>query len=128
MEHIKDIKVVNGPWRKKIIKKLYQNFGVKLENIYSQNKLIEINLKSIEYCREKLNITTPIIYSSDLNVKGNKSELLANLVKKVGGDTYLSGPSGKDYLDKTYFKDLKIKYFIPKVENYYSMLYNIHRK
>ena len=42
-----------------------------------------------------------------------------------GGTTYLSGPSGKDYLDMKYFDDIEVKYFEPKVDNYYSTLYNI---
>ena len=127
-KHIKDVKVVDGPWRKKIVKKLEQNLGVNLEHIYSQDKLIDINIQSIEYCREILNITTPMIYASKLDVEGTKSELLANLVKRMNGTTYLSGPSGKDYLDMNYFKNIEVKYFEPKVDNYYSTLYNIHTK
>ena len=82
-------------------------------------------MESIEYCRNILNINTPIVYASDLNVNGTKSELLANIVKNLKGTTYLSGPSGKDYLNKEYFKDIKVDFFEPKVENYYSTLYNI---
>jgi len=124
-KHIKDVKVVDGPWRKKIVKKLEQNFGVNLEHIYAHDKLIDINIKSIEFIREILNINTPMIYASKLDVKGTKSELLANLVKRMNGTTYLSGPSGKDYLDLNYFNDIKVKYFEPKVDNCYSTLYNI---
>ena len=37
------------------------------------------------------------------------------------------GPSGKDYLDLKHFNDIEVKYFEPKVDNYYSTLYNIHK-
>lgn len=124
-KHIKDVKVVDGPWRKKIVKKLEQNLGVNLKHIYDYDNLMDINIQSIEYCRDILNIQTPIAYASDLNVNGTKSELLANLVKQMNGTTYLSGPSGKDYLDLSYFNDIEVKYFEPKVDNYYSTLYNI---
>lgn len=124
-KHIKDVKVVDGPWRKKIVKKLEQNLGVNLKHIYDYDNLMDINIQSIEYCRDILNIQTPIVYASDLNVNGTKSELLANLVKQMNGTTYLSGPSGKDYLDLSYFNDIEVKYFEPKVDNYYSTLYNI---
>jgi len=124
-KHIKDVNIVDGPWRKKILTKHNQNLGINLESIYLSNKLIDINMKSIEYCREALNIKTPIIYASDLNVNGTKSELLANIVKNLNGTTYLSGPSGKDYLNKKYFQDIKIDFFKPKVKNYYSTLYNL---
>ena len=30
-----------------------------------------------------------------------------------------------DYLDMKYFNDIEVKYFEPKVDNYYSTLYNI---
>ena len=73
-KHIKDVEVVDGPWRKKIIKKLKQNLGVNLEHIYRYNKLIDINVQSIEYCREKLNINTPMMYASKIDVEGTKSE------------------------------------------------------
>jgi hypothetical protein len=124
-KHIKDVNVVDGPWRKKIVKKLEQNLGVNLKHIYDYDNLMDINIQSIEYCRDILNIQTPIVYASDLNVNGTKSELLANLVKEMNGTTYLSGPSGKDYLDLSYFNDIDVKYFEPKVDNYYSTLYNI---
>ena len=132
-KHIKDVEVVDGPWRKKIIKKLKQNLGVNLEHIYRYNKLIDINVQSIEYCREKLNINTPMMYASKIDVEGTKSELLANLVKRTsfskGNTTYLSGPSGKDYLDLKHFvlHGIDVKYFEPKVDNYYSTLYNIYK-
>ena len=129
-KHIKDVRVVDNnrlatPWRKKIIKKQEQNFGFNLNHIYAPSKLIDINIQSIEYCREILNINTPMVYASKLDVEGTKSELLANLVKRMNGTTYISGPSGKDYLDMKYFDGIEVKYFEPKVDNYYSTLYNI---
>jgi len=124
-KHIKDVNVVDGNWKSKIIKKLQQNFGVNLEHIYNHSKLIDVNMESIEYCRHKLNINTPMVYASDLNVGGSKSELLANLVKEVCGTTYLSGPSGKDYLDLNYFNHINVEYFKPNVDHYYSTLQDL---
>ena len=121
-KQIKDVKVVDGPWRKKIVKKLKQNLGVNLTHIYEYDNLMDINIQSIEYCREMLNITTPMLYASKLNVEGTKSKLLANLVRRMNGTTYISGPSGKDYLNMKYFNDIEVKYFEPKVDNYYSTL------
>ena len=73
----------------------------------------------------KMNINIPYIKASELNVSGTKSELLANIVRAVDGDYYISGPSGKDYLDLNYFKGIEVEYFTPKVDNYYSTLYNM---
>ena len=75
----------------------------------------------------ELNIRTPIIHASEVDCDGNKSELLAGIVKELGGTSYISGPSGKDYLDMSFFDGIDVTFFEPKVENYYSCLYNILR-
>ena len=82
-------------------------------------------MDSIHWAFEKMHLNPYIVYASDLNVSGAKSELLANLCKKLNATTYVSGPSGRDYLDKSYFNDIKIEYFQPQVENHYSCLYNL---
>jgi len=125
---IKDVKVLNNLiWRKKIINKLKQNLNVDLTRIYDAESLLEINVASIKWCMERLSINTPMVLASKLKATGKKSELLANIVSEVGGTEYVSGPSGKDYLDYDYFNDINISFFEPNVENYYSMLYNISK-
>ena len=79
-------------------------------------------MNSIKFCRRHLNITTPMIFSSDLYVDGSKSELLFNLCKKVGATTYLSGQGGLDYLDMEVFSGIKVKVFKSDVDNYYTTL------
>ena len=92
---IKDVKVspdVN--WRRKIITKLKQNFDVDMTDVYNSSSLLEINMASIGWCMEKLNIEKPIIFASTLGATGNKSELLANVVRKVGGTEYIRRDDG----------------------------------
>ena len=115
----------NYDWRRKLLTKLRQNLGVCLEEIYQPDKLIDINMKSIEWCRKQMNINTPMAFASDFDVTGSKSQLLANLIHAVGGKHYISGPSGKDYLDMSCFKGIEVSFFQPKVKNYYSSLYNV---
>jgi len=123
---IKDVEVSSDSnWRRKLLNKLHMNLGLNLKEIYESNSLIDINMKSIKYCMNELKINTPLIKASSLNVSGEKSELLANIVKELGGDYYISGPSGRDYLDLNYFNNIKVEYFVPKVDNHYSTLYNI---
>ena len=128
-KHIKDVLVgEDNGWRKKLIRQMNMNFGLEidlLENIYYGDNLIDINMRSIDYCRSLLGLNTEMVFASQLNVEGTKSELLANLCKRVGAKEYVSGPSGKDYLNKEYFGDIKIRYFEPEVQNHYSTLYNI---
>lgn len=123
---IKDVMTnTNFDWRRKLLLKLNQNLNVDLQQIYEPDKLIDINVRSIEWCRKKFDIDVPMVYASDLNVEGSKSELLANLVRAVGADHYISGPSGRDYLDMNFFNNIEVSFFEPRVKNYYSSLYNI---
>ena len=112
-------------WRKKLVTKIKQNLGFDATEIYKFDKLIDINMASIKWAMDKMKIDTRIVFASDLSVDGSKSELLANIVKKVGGKEYISGPSGKDYLDLSFFENIDVSFFEPNVENYYSCLYNI---
>jgi len=48
------------------------------------------------------------VRSSELGVVGAKTERLVEIVKKVGCDHYLSGPSAKDYIDDALFRDAGI--------------------
>lgn len=127
---IKDVKTATDTgWRKKLIRKLYFNFKCDFSQLYADDSLCAINMKSIEFCRKCLNINVPMVYSSTLGVDGSKSERLTNICKEVGANIYLSGPGGKNYLDKETFdkQNIKIRFFQPEISNNYSTLYNITR-
>ena len=125
---IRDVVVSTDPnWRKKLVKKIKQNLDFDATEIYNPSKLIDINLASINWAMKKMNINTPIIYASDLNAEGSKSSLLANLLREVGATKYISGPSGRDYLDLSLFSGIEVEFFEPQVDNYYSCLYNLTR-
>ena len=120
---IKDVLVSDDfGWKRKLIKQMKLNFGYDFSNIYDSEYIKNINMNSIKFCRKHLNINTPMIYSSDLNVTGSKSELLVNMCKQVGAKTYLSGMGGLDYLDKELFSGIIIKVHEPKIDNYYTTL------
>lgn len=55
-----------------------------------------------------LNIQTPLLVSTDLSRGGDSTARLIDLVRGVGGRTYLSGPSAEGYLDKQAFRDAGI--------------------
>ena len=61
--------------------------GINMENVYLYDKLIDINIKSIEWCREKMGIKTPMVYSSSLFSNGSKSSLLVDICKKTNAKT-----------------------------------------
>ena len=122
---IKDLKTNDTiDWREKIIKQLYHNFNIDFSDIYSSSNLIDINLKSINYCRKKLNIDTPLIISSTLNIKTKGSQKLSDICKELKATEYISGQGAKKYIDKTLFK-CEISFFEPKVINHYTTLQHI---
>ena len=119
--NIYNLKIDNSSnWRKKHLKSIIQNYSnshyfkdhlkffEKTYDIewYNLNQLIEYINK---YILEFLHIKTKIISSYQLNPKQSKSDLILELCQKVGAQEYLSGPFGRDYLDKKDFDKLGIK-------------------
>ncbi len=54
-------------------------------------------------------ITTPILFSSEMNVEGTKDELVLNLCRSAGATVYLSGALGRNYLREELFHEAGIK-------------------
>lgn len=78
--------------------------------------LWELNMEIILYLIACFKIEVEIIRSSDLGIDNselNKTETLIEITKAVGGNTYISGPSGRDYLDHKLFRDneINLSYF-----------------
>ena len=70
----------------------------------------DINIAMIKRFCDALNIHPEYIRSSEIDYGGGfKSDLNLNITKAVGGDAYISGPSGRDYLDLQSFEDAGIK-------------------
>ncbi len=76
-----------------------------LFEIYAQpwQRLSEINLRLLELAMEWLGISTPVVRSTTLAPRSQKSELIAELCTRLGCDTYLSGAGGsRGYLDESF--------------------------
>lgn len=73
-----------------------------IESIYKSKPelLIDINLFLIKFGMKCLNINTPIIFASDLDVQGNRVEALVDICKKVNADHYFSPIGSKGYIDE----------------------------
>lgn len=123
-ETIFDIKVSEDKkWRKKLQRKLLYDLKFhSFEKIYSFEKLIDINMASIEYCRELFNIRVPIVRSSQLSVEGKKAEKIYNICKKLGANTYIAGLGSKKYMQSADFREIDVKYFYPCIPNYESSI------
>ena len=131
---IKDIKTNDTTeWRDKIVKQFLRNHTLisnlryeilNLRDIYSSSNLIDINLASIDLCRKKLNIDTPLLLSSELNIKTKGSQKLSDICNELNATEYISGQGAKSYLDESIFK-CKVSFFKPEVENHYTTLQHI---
>lgn len=71
-------------------------------------RLVDMNEHLLRLCLGWLGIETPMRRASDLNVEGSSTELLINLCRAAGADTYLSGPGGRKYMDAARFAEAGI--------------------
>jgi len=127
---IKDVKLVSGPWRRKIVNKIKLNFGFDMSNIYEKTNLLEMNMCSIEWARQKLDINTKMIMASSLNIKSTKTERILDICQAVDANEYVCGQGCLDpkygaYLDTSYFDNIKLTVHKPILKNYYSVIYNV---
>ncbi len=72
-----------------------------LEALYREpwDRLVDMNDALIRYLLEALSIRTKLLNSSAMQARGERSERLLAICQALGADVYLSGISGKDYLD-----------------------------
>jgi WbqC-like protein family len=105
----------NVPWQRKHWNTLVSNYSRApyfdkyapgLEKLLAKQwtNLCELDMALIKWVMDALGINTPIVYSSALDVGGNKTELLINICQALGADAYLSGSGGKRYMDLTAFE------------------------
>lgn len=122
---IRDVEVSReAKWRRVIVSKLQTNFKIDFSHIYDSNLLLDINLASIQYCREQLNIDTPLVKSSEFNLTNTSSNKLADICRELKATEYISGAGGRAYLDESVF-DCTVSYFTPQVSNYYTTLQHL---
>ena len=122
---IKDVKTNdNIDWRDRITTQLYNKFKIDFSKIYTDSQLVNINLNSINYCRKKLKLSTPMILSSNLNIKTTGSQKLSDICDKLKATEYISGQGAKKYLNENIF-NCKVSYFTPNISDYYTILQHL---
>ena len=111
---INKVKIDGHHWARKHYLSLVQSYNLapyfsehkdSFEYFYNQTwtYLAQLLRESTDYLLKILEIRTPLLFSSEMNVNGEKSDLILNLCKAAGATTYLSGPFGRDYLDMAVF-------------------------
>jgi hypothetical protein len=82
------------------------------------SNVADLNLTFIKQIAKWLEIDTRIVLSSELGLDSHSSELLAEICKTIGADTYLSGSGGRKYMKDEEFKkrgiDIRYCSFNPK--------------
>ena len=76
-----------------------------IERLYGfeYTHLIDLNTSLLSHLFRVLGLSCSITYASRLNVEGSKTDLLVDICRKARADRYLSGPSGKNYLEMEKF-------------------------
>ena len=86
----------------------YKDF---FEYVYSTNwkKLIDLNIKIIEYLLEVFQIKTPIYYESKLNITLTATDRIIQICQNLGATSYLSGQGAREYLEESKFQKVGTK-------------------
>lgn len=86
-------------------KEVYEAFRPVFERHYEF--IWDVNKTAIEIIYRLLDLTTPIVLMSELDYSRDclKSDLVLELCKAVGADTYLSGNGARKYMQIDRFKD-----------------------
>jgi len=98
--------------------KRYKNFFNVMYATATYNFLSEINLHFIKGICGLLNITTPLIDSSELHITGDKTEKIVNICRQRGANRYLSGPAAKDYIDMNLMKGIEVEWMSYDYDEY----------
>jgi len=88
-----------SPYYKKYITKLQNYYNLKFD--YLGDALRE----GTNFFMRELSVDTPLLYCSEMDVSGSKSNLILNICKSLGASIYISGPFGRNYLNYSMFKD-----------------------
>ena len=133
---INQVEMKDPDWKKKHRKKIevayreaicFQEFKFILDELYSNNitNLSQYNQHVIKFIYGfiggKKEFTDSTIYSP----KGRSTERLLDVLKKSGATKYISGPSGKNYLEENRFKEegIMLEYFSYEGYSEYTQLH-----
>jgi hypothetical protein len=113
---VKDVAIAwSQDWSKKHLGTLRQSYGKApffkdyapiVEAILAKRheRLADLTIElTIELARALGIAHTEFVRSSELGVDGGKTERLVRLMKHLGADRYLSGPSARDYIESQLF-------------------------
>ena len=93
----------------------FDNFFKSVYLNHDIDRLQDFNEKFIIYMSDVFDIHPEIVRASELNIEDGlkKTNLLIEIINNTGGDVYISGAGGKNYIEEEKFKkeEIEIEYF-----------------
>ena len=119
---INQVEIADEIWKVKHWKSIKTNYNSSkhwfdysdfLEGFYSKNYklLVDVTIPLIKWLMDQLNVKTKMLIASDMGIDSSlhATDHLIEIIKKVGGNVYLSGILGKEYLEENKFQENDIK-------------------
>jgi WbqC-like protein family len=89
--------------------KEYKDFFEELYLNCKEESLSKINYRFLKGISDLIGVRTNFRWSSEFDLRGDKSEKLLNICLDEGATEYFSGPAAKNYLDENLFAQSNIK-------------------
>jgi len=84
--------------RAPFFQKYFPALSAILQGIGSTTHLADLNVRLIQWLIEGLGVRTPLVRASSLNEEGKRTQLLANICRKLGAARYISPIGSAEYL------------------------------
>lgn len=129
---IRDVHInTSQPWAKTHLKTLAQYYNkapffreyfAELETLLMEgnNKLADLDREVLAWMCSKFAIATPLAWSSELDVQGDRIDRLIAIVRHYGGDIFYEGAAGRDYIPVERFEDQGVRV---EFQNYQHPVY-----
>jgi len=116
------VKFVEKLWYKKILKtikynyskaKYFEDYFPRLEQFFTMNSFVEMNITFINFVTKELEINTELILQSSISEDlGSSNQMIVNLCKLFDASIYLSGTGATKYNNEEFMNlnGIKLEY------------------
>lgn len=118
-----DVRIIDNGWNRKHFKSIqlayqrsqyFERYIGEVEKIFMHQKydfLCDLNADILRFMLRALDIDRPIVKASDFEFVGKKSDLVLDMCRVLGADTYIFGAQGANYADRNSFAENGIKLY-----------------
>lgn len=83
----------------------------------NHDSLASLNIATMDLFIQKFGFKAEVFCSSDMNIQTKAEERVIEIVKNVGGDTYISGNGGRNYQSEEHFTQAGIQLLYPQFKS-----------